>query len=121
MAREPTIQTHLPQMRASYDWPEAFKVSSGPPFSLDDVAFVVASAEGANDEAAWIAVFALNDGRYAAIDASCDYTGWDCQAGGSRYVGATLADVVRFGLTDDGRRRLGFDVEQREDEPGTGG
>ena len=38
---------------------------------------VVAYSDGENDIRSWIALFLVNDGRYAFLDAGCDYTGWD--------------------------------------------
>jgi tellurite resistance protein len=69
------------------DWASAFEVAvrdgvyavkTDEPvaLSMDDVASVVASSEGENDERDWLAVFALKDGRYAFLWAGCDYTGW---------------------------------------------
>ena len=81
-----------------YDWGEVFKyaaeeyvtcaghnhiqaVTFGAPvaptgFTRDDVATIVARAEGENDGASWVMVVLLYDGRFAVVRASCDYTGW---------------------------------------------
>lgn len=64
----------IQEMRDSFDWREAFKYSDG--FNMDDVAEIIASENGENDGASWVAVFALSDGRYAYLEAGCDYTGW---------------------------------------------
>ena len=50
---------------------------SAAPFTLDDATEVLASVEGGHDEAPWMALFRLKDGRLAFINAWCDYTGWD--------------------------------------------
>lgn len=82
------IETTLEQMRDSYDWPEAVSYSDDKSsraldgaatdgFGLDDVAEVLASEDGCNDEYDWLALFRLNDGRFAFLSAGCDYTGWD--------------------------------------------
>lgn len=77
-------------MRDEYDWTEAFAVAcrdhieSVPPgtnhrcdpFALTDVKRVIARVDGENDESDWVGVFELHDGRYVAIEAWCDYTGW---------------------------------------------
>jgi len=47
------------------------------PFSRLDVKRVIASAEGENDGPNWLVVGELHDGRFFAISAGCDYTGWD--------------------------------------------
>lgn len=46
-------------------------------FTRDDVAEIIAMAEGENDGAEWVGVFRLNDGRFAVLRAGCDYTGWE--------------------------------------------
>ena len=71
---------------ANYDWEEVFKYSSpqvvmggncpGTPFAREDVAEIIALVNGENDGDPWIALFRLKDGRYAYIEAGCDYTGW---------------------------------------------
>lgn len=68
------IELTLDQMRASYDWQEAFKYAKG--FLRDDVVEILGLVNGYNDGDEWVAVFRLADGRYAALMAGCDYTGW---------------------------------------------
>ena len=46
-------------------------------FTREDVVEVLAIDDGENDEADWVGMFALADGRYAYVEAGCDYTGWD--------------------------------------------
>ncbi len=72
----------------SYDWQEVFKAEYATPtavrgyagscetFTREDVAEVLAMDEGENDGAEWVGVFRLTDGRWVAIRAGCDYTGW---------------------------------------------
>lgn len=75
------------------DWFEVFKYSDGgksapeatpgiegvslDPFGAGDVAEVLGSVEGENDESDWIMVGRLKDGRFFKVKAGCDYTGWD--------------------------------------------
>jgi len=74
-----------------YDWEAVFAYANGKmgaparvpgyvgsdaPFDRQDVAEAVAMADGQNDERDWVGVFRLRDGRYAAISAWCDYSGW---------------------------------------------
>ena len=47
------------------------------PFTRDDIADLLACEAGKNDGPAWIAVMRLKDGRFAFLEAGCDYTGWD--------------------------------------------
>ena len=70
-----------------YDWEEVFKYASNPQpaasfkgscesFTRENVATVLAFCEGENDGDSWRGFFELKDGRFAYIEAWCDYTGW---------------------------------------------
>lgn len=72
------------------DWPSAFREAnrniagaipgqeiSLDPFKRKDVVKVFACFIGENDEEDWLATVQLKDGRFAHIEAGCDYTGWD--------------------------------------------
>lgn len=75
---------------AEHDWAEAIHVAcrdgieSVPPgtahrcdpFALTDVVEVIAAKAGENDGPNWVGVFRLHDGRFIALTAWCDYTGW---------------------------------------------
>lgn len=78
------------------------------PVRRRDVTRVVAASEGENDGPAWVIVVELKDGRFAFLTAGCDYTGWDCKAGGHCIVDTDLAHLVRFGLGEGDRARLGL-------------
>lgn len=78
------------------------------PFGRRDVRFVYASVEGEYEGPPWVALVELWDGRFATVTAGCDYTGWDCQAGGWALVAASLEEAVRFGLDEVARERLGL-------------
>lgn len=116
----------------TYDWQMAFECCSPPekdgygyntpdirsvpgpevslaPFQRKDVAEVVALAEGENDLDEWLLVGRLHDGRWFALRAGCDYTGWDCQSGGNADVSSSLERILQFGLTIEERRRLGLE------------
>ena len=80
-----------------YDWDAAIQEAMGPGYwGPDDsthyvheemkasqkslwngVASVLASSEGENDGPSWMTIFFMHDGRFAFMEASCDYTGWD--------------------------------------------
>lgn len=100
----------------TYDWEEAFKYAdpercigskvSEAPFTREDVEEVIALSEGENDEADWLGLFLLKDGRYAFLTAWCDYTGWDCQAGGAAWVSHSLEHLLQMGVPRDARKRL---------------
>lgn len=76
------------------------------PILEEDIAHVFDSYPGANNGPAWMIAGVLKDGRYFYLEASCDYTGWDCQAGGTTTVARDLRALYHFGLTDEARERL---------------
>lgn len=117
------IEAMLNEIQSGYDWSEVFGEGDGGNCTRDvesldgtsessltrsDIAEVIASVNGENDVDEWICVVRLKDGRYCAACGSCDYTGWDCQAGNTISVASTLANVVRYGLTDYQAGRLGL-------------
>lgn len=85
------------------DFGEAAEYASWKP---EHVAEVIAMDEGANDGANWLMVVKLKDGRFSFLSAGCDYTGWDCQAGGSSQEYESLDELIRMGLGQDDRDRL---------------
>lgn len=105
-----------------YNWQQAFmfgaKPDLAPPYSkmdnsgftIDDIKFIIAYSVGENDAENWIAVVHLKDSRYAMVDAGCDYTGWDCRCWGTSAVAESLADIIRFGMDADKRKRLGLEL-----------
>ena len=109
----------LDEMRNDYDWQEAFyyaktiRTATGckaDGFSMADVVEILAYSIGENDGASWMMAGRLSDGRFFFLDAGCDYTGWECKAGGDAQVADTLDNIVRFGMTEEARERLGFGV-----------
>jgi hypothetical protein len=52
------------------------------------------------------------DGRWFHIEAGCDYTGWDCQAGGAATVAKTKANIIRYGCTDEDRKILNLELPE---------
>jgi hypothetical protein len=97
------LEPPIPLRLQDYDWREALYYA---PFRLQDVAEVIAAVDGANDEDNWTAVVRLHNGLYGYVTAGCDYTGWDCQAGGHGDTRPTLDAVLRELCTDDDRQRL---------------
>lgn len=110
-----------------YDWQEAFGYAGEPgtygeasvspcvgtetpvtPFTREDVVEVIASKEGENDGPNWKLLGRLSDGRFFFLSAGCDYTGWDCQAGGGATVDTSLAHLIQFGIGQDDRDDLGL-------------
>lgn len=101
------------------DWKEAFGYASaadtypGSPvasggFTREDVLAIIVMEEGQNDGEDWLGVFALKDGRFGALRAWCDFTGWGCQEGGSSNVAESYESLVRYGLSSEERSRLGI-------------
>lgn len=108
-----------------YDWHEAFAYAgedggsgsadvarvdgatcSRAPFDREDVVEVVDASPGENDGPDWLCVGRLKDGRWFFLSAGCDYTGWDCQAGGRAVVAGDLATLVQRGIPADALDRL---------------
>ncbi len=106
----------------TYDWQQAFEYASSPDrpphdnntsrdgFAREDVEAIHWMSEGENDGPDWLIGGQLRDGRWFFLAAGCDYTGWDCQAGGDAHVAATNDDIVRFGMGDKERVRLGIQI-----------
>lgn len=120
----------------NYDWEEAFGYANGgknacnsgtpvavrfvdedidtSPFDREDVVEIIKCIDGENDEEDWLGLFRLRDGRYAFIEAWCDYTGWDCQSGGCATVANRIEDLIRWGMSKEQRKRLGLQLEGEE-------
>lgn len=127
-------ETTNEQWREDYDWIEAFGYAgqpdtcatvyqSGPdlrrahptatepslqPFTIADVASVEAMSEGENGDRDWLCLGVLNDGRWFLLAAGCDYTGWDCQAGGTTTLATSRDELLAYGTTTVERERLGL-------------
>ena len=104
-ASQSAEQVMLP-MLDDYDWKEAFTYAKG--FAREDVESIIDYRLGENDGVNWIMYGRLKDGRYFALEAGCDYTGWDCQASGTSIIKDTLPELLRDGLGDDERDRYGI-------------
>ena len=124
------IETTLEQMKDSYDWGTIFgedhgysdgDYASNPQavtgdlkaaeakigfVRLEDIEELLGSVDGERDGLPWIAVVKLKNGFYLAVSAGCDYTGWDCHAGGSSWVASTLDLLLQGGVSDNERVRL---------------
>ncbi len=91
------------------------EVATGPVLRAE-VARIIAASEGENDGNNWLIVTQQNDGRFAFVSAGCDYTGWDCRAGGHCIVAHDLAHLIRFGLGEEDRQRLSLPLEPEQRE-----
>ena len=97
-----------------YNWAEAFvyahpisveiETVDESSFDREDVKEIFHTFLGENDGEAWKIYGILNDGRYFFLEAWCDYTGWDCQAGGSAWVSDTKYGIENFGLSEGARQ-----------------
>lgn len=77
-------------------------------FGREDVSRIYGIKCGENDGEYWRIYGKLKDGRFFSIEAGCDYTGWDCQAGGSAWVSSTKKGIISEGLTEEARRVFGI-------------
>lgn len=94
-----------------YDWKEVFKYAG--PYSIKDVEEIIASSDGENDGEPWIGIYKMKDGKFLVLDASCDYTGWGCQEGGSHAIHASFEEAIsEFSLPRDWRERLSDQLDQ---------
>lgn len=75
---------------------------------------VVRYHEGERDYEPWFIVMRMSDGQWCHVTAWCDYTGWDCRAGGEAFYASSEAELVRTKLTQEARRCLGY--EERPEE-----
>lgn len=97
----------------AYDWEQAFLVSKVmlcmgsqcvvTPLTPTDVELIIGIVEGYNDGDAWRLAGKAKDGRWFYLNAWCDYTGWDCQAGGQVWVADSYEALLQFGIPDNDR------------------
>lgn len=80
------------------------------PFGVEAVTELYGAREGQNDEESWLAYGRLQDGRYFYLEAWCDYTGWDCQAGGTAVIANSRQELERFGLDNEAREVFGVSI-----------
>lgn len=117
------IEAELEEIQSSYDWEEVFGEGSGgnctqevdsldgtniEPVLRKNVTEVLASVNGENDQDSWICIVKLSDGRFACLEGSCDYTGWDCHAGNTITVASSVETLLSTGVTPEWCRRLGI-------------
>lgn len=108
-----------------YDWGNAFgedevKIIPKPVINAnginisginrESVKRIIASTLGERDGRSWTGIFELNDGRFISVCSWCDYTGWDCQAGGEIFVAYDEESIKKFGLSEEERKRLAISI-----------
>jgi hypothetical protein len=107
-------ETHdCPERIRDYDWFQAFAYAPED-VEREDVAEVIHAVDGARDGDSWVGVFKLKDGRFCYLTAGCDYTGWDCRAGGHGETRATLEEIIRECVTEDDARRFGIEKKSAD-------
>lgn len=75
------------------------------PLTREDVIKIIGMSEGENDGADWLCAGKLKDGRWFFLQAGCDYTGWDCQAGGSVAIAKTKKELLQYGISKEEKIR----------------
>lgn len=77
-------------------------------FAAEDIAEVLRFAliPGDYAEEMVLAVVRLNNGRFVAMDGSCDTSGWDCQSWLDATLHDTEEDAWSNGITQDGRSAI---------------
>ena len=94
-----------------YDWKEAHGFAS---WGSADVESIIAMDEGENDGANWLMVVKLKNGKFGFLSAGCDYTGWDCRAGGNSDEKDSLPELIRMGMGQEDRDRLSLPLPTAE-------
>jgi len=72
--KEQIMQLTTKDLHDDYDWTKAFEYAD---FSIFDVHKVLFADEGEHNGHSWILLAKLKDGKFGALSAGCDYTGWD--------------------------------------------
>lgn len=86
-------------------------LEENPEHPIHNVAEVLAADAGEHDERDWIAILRMKDGQWAMLRAGCDYTGWDCRAGGSMEYFETVDEACSaMSLTPEELKRLAPDL-----------
>lgn len=93
------------QLMEDSDWKSAFDHINSD-FVVEDISTVCHAVCGQNEGDDWICYGVLKDGRWFCMHAGCDYTGWDCQAGGGSSVHATREEMISMGMTREMRQRF---------------
>jgi len=82
-------------------------------FCREDVVKIYYQVNGVADEEDWVVCGKLKDDRYFVARGGCDYTGWDCQASNSGDVAKTKKDILRYGLGEEERKRVGVKLNEK--------
>ena len=103
------MSTTIEEMKSDYDWKEAWEFAQA---DMDDVDEILASDDGCNEGPNWICVAKLKNGTFLVLRAGCDYTGWDCQAGGNSEIHYSLEQAFSvLTLNQEELARLAGDMQ----------
>jgi hypothetical protein len=97
-------------MESDYDYKELMVYGPSP----EEVADVVRWYDGEGDYEDWLVVLRMTDGRWCFVSAGCDYTGWDCRAGGDHWFASSEDELVETVITQSQRRMLGYEETPTE-------
>jgi len=89
------IPDGLGVLMSAYDWKEAMTYAK---FTFQDVGEIIIAEEGENDERDWKLIVRLKSGKWGWLSAGCDYSGWDCQAGGDSGIVDTIDEANPSGI-----------------------
>jgi len=99
---EPLMGPAIPVME--HEITERLYFVRGRPDEKDWVAIVKLQRHQAvqNENGKWLP---YEETLYAVLQGGCDYSGWDCQAGGRVRVGHFLDDVINYGMSEEERKQ----------------
>jgi hypothetical protein len=75
--------------------------------SHNDAVWTPGDVDGGS-ELQLIVVARTKAGQWVSVEAWNDFTGWGCQDGSDVRIGVSEEQVVRYGLSNDARARLGY-------------
>jgi hypothetical protein len=76
-------------------------------FAYKDIANVHAEVPGHNDGDEWYWIIELKNGQFVLTTAWCDYTGWDCQSGGTSQLATSAEEAAKLAPEiDDAHRAI---------------
>lgn len=78
---------------------------------MDEVEFIKHICDGENDGYPWIIVGMKKNSAWFFLEAGCDYTGWDCRAGGDVQFADSYDNLMRYCVTENARGRFGVHVD----------
>ena|SRR3990167_9313840 len=79
-------------LMGAYDWQDAMKYAK---FEFAEIAEVIDAREGEPDGKDWQLLVKLKTGKFGWLRAGCDYSGWDCQAGGDSGIADSQEEALR--------------------------